>query len=162
MCALIEGLRLVALCLALIVMMLALAPAKSGFAQELTGKPRVLDGDTIEIAGQPIRLAGADAPPANAICGALGHEWRCGQEATFALAYAVAEHWVTCVPRDEDALGILVARCKVGPYDLAERMIADGWAMAVGGYDFAESIAKRERKGIWRDDYVPPPGWIRR
>ena len=29
---------------------------------EITGKPRIIDGDTIEIAGQRIRLYGIDAP----------------------------------------------------------------------------------------------------
>ena len=31
---------------------------------EITGKPRIIDGDTIEIAGQRIRLHGIDAPEA--------------------------------------------------------------------------------------------------
>jgi len=127
--------------------------------QDLTGKPRVFDGDTLEISGQLVRLAGVDAPPVDARCGLPGHTWRCGQEATFALAFAVAEHWVTCSPQGQYATGIIVARCKVGPYDLSERMVTEGWAMAVGGYGFAESLARRERRGIWRDGYVPPPGW---
>ena len=29
---------------------------------DITGKPRVIDGDTIEIAGERIRLHGIDAP----------------------------------------------------------------------------------------------------
>ena len=128
-------------------------------AQEISGVPRVIDGDTIEIAGQAIRLAGADAPPTGTLCGETGREWRCGEEATFALAYVVAEHWVTCTPHSEDAWGTLVAQCKVGPYDLAERMITDGWALAVGGYESEESFARGEQKGIWRDGYIPPTGW---
>jgi endonuclease YncB( thermonuclease family) len=134
-------------------------PMGSALGQELSGKPRVIDGDTLEIAGVAIQLAGADAPPANAICGYPGQQWRCGQEATFALAFAMAEHWVTCVPQQRGHNGIIVARCTMGPYDLAERMIGEGWAMATGGYSFEEDIARRERRGIWRDGYVPPPGW---
>lgn len=139
----------------------ALISLSADFAsgQELSGKPRVIDGDTLEIAGVMIRLAGADAPPADTICGHPGQQWRCGQEATFALAFAMAEHWVTCVPQHQDLNGIIVARCTMGPYDLAERMISEGWAMATAGYNFVEDVAKRERLGIWRDGYIPPPGW---
>ena len=43
-----------------ILAILILLPATG--AAEITGKPRVIDGNTIEIAGQRIRLHGIDAP----------------------------------------------------------------------------------------------------
>ncbi len=45
---------LIALALTLLLSTVALA--------DITGQPRVIDGDTIEIAGQRIRLHGIDAP----------------------------------------------------------------------------------------------------
>ncbi len=45
---------------------------------DITGKPRVIDGDTLEIAGERVRLHGIDAPESgqepSALCGlaALG------------------------------------------------------------------------------------------
>ncbi len=48
--------RLIPFALALLFLPLPLAWA------DITGQPRVLDGDTIEIAGQRIRLHGIDAP----------------------------------------------------------------------------------------------------
>jgi endonuclease YncB( thermonuclease family) len=103
----------------------------TSYAEEIISKPRVYDGDTLEIAGQLIRLAGADAPPADTLCGLPGNLLHCGQEASFALAYTVAEHWVTCTPQGQNADGTVFAQCKVGPYGLAERVITQGWAMAV-------------------------------
>lgn len=133
--------------------------ASSSRAQEVTGQPQVIDGDTIEIAGQAFRLAGADAPPANWICGRANQAWRCGMEAAMALEFEVAHHWVTCVPLPRQQGGVTLARCKVGPYDLAARVVLAGWAMAVEGYTFEQDIARREGKGIWRGGYVPPPRW---
>lgn len=128
-------------------------------AQEVSGKPSVIDGDTIEIAGQAFRFAGADAPPAEWICGPADRKWRCGMEAAMALEFEVAYHWVTCLPLSLERDGVVLARCKVGPYDLAARTVLAGWAMAVEGNTLEEDIARRAGKGIWRDGYIPPPRW---
>lgn len=141
--------------------MLSWFAASSSSAQEVTGKPRVIDGDTIEIAGQAFRLAGVDAPPIDWICGPANQEWRCGMEAAMALEFEVAYHWISCTPLLRHNDGITLARCKVGPYDLAARVVMAGWAMAVEGYALEEDIAKRAGKGIWRGGYIPPPRWRR-
>ncbi len=46
------------LAIALLIGLLWPTPARA----DITGKPRVIDGDTIEIAGERIRLHGIDAP----------------------------------------------------------------------------------------------------
>lgn len=137
------------------ILLVAAGPA----ADDFTGIPRVLDGDTLEIAGRLFRLEGADAPPDNALCGNPGREWRCGMEATMALSLEVAHHWVTCWPRGNDIDGIPFALCKAGPHDLAELSILAGWAMAGPGYTLQEQIARGQGKGIWRGGYIPPPRW---
>ena len=144
--------------LALGAMLGGFATASPG-AQEVTGKPRVVDGDTLEFAGLALRLAGADAPPSGWICGPAGQRWRCGMEAAMALEFDVARHWVTCTPLPREVDGVTLARCKLGPYDLAARVVLSGWAMAVEDYTFEQEIARREGKGIWRGGYIPPPGW---
>ena len=63
--------------------LLLLVPSVAG--TDITGKPRVIDGDTFEIAGERIRLHGIDAPETQQTCKDNdGKEWRCGQDATFA------------------------------------------------------------------------------
>ena len=52
-------------------------------ADDLKGKPRIVDGDTIEIGGTKIRLHGIDAPESKQTCQkADGSDYRCGEMAT--------------------------------------------------------------------------------
>lgn len=42
--------------------------ASPAFAAEITGIPRIVDGDTVEIGHVKIRLSGIDAPETDQIC----------------------------------------------------------------------------------------------
>ena len=55
----------------------------SAYADGITGKVRIINGDTVEVAGERIRLHGIDAPEAKQTCTAGGKTWHCGEEATF-------------------------------------------------------------------------------
>ena len=68
----------------------AIAPFAANSA-ELTGKPRIIDGDTIVIGDQRIRLHGIDTPEAKQTCQRQnGTEYRCGDMATFG---AIVKSW---------------------------------------------------------------------
>ncbi len=121
---------------------------------EITGKPRIIDGDTIEIARQRIRLHGIDAPEAAQTCVADNKRWPCGRNATLALSGMLSTNWVACRERDVDRYGRIVAVCNLaGPQglDVNAMMVAEGWALAYRrfstDYVEAETSAQRGTQG---------------
>jgi endonuclease YncB( thermonuclease family) len=69
-------------------------------AAEFTGRASIIDGDTIEIHGQRIRLFGIDAPESQQLCQAGDKPYRCGQQAALALSDHVGGRPVACEQRD--------------------------------------------------------------
>ena len=55
--------------------------AASAAAAEMTGPVRVIDGDTLDLAGTRVRLWGIDAPETRQTCeGRDGQTYECGRE----------------------------------------------------------------------------------
>ncbi len=57
---------------------------------DVAGTASVIDGDTIEVHGQRIRLHGIDAPESRQLCRLDGKPWQCGKDAANALAEKIA------------------------------------------------------------------------
>ena len=134
----------------------------------ISGTPTTIDGDTIEIAGQRIRLHGIDTPEKGQLCEADGMPWQCGQEAAIALADAIGRTWVDCIEQNRDRYGRVVAVCRFGGpsgRDIGAYMVEEGWALAYRKYsmDYVpnEDAAKAAGKGLWRGAFVAPWDWRR-
>ena len=98
----------------------AAAPA---WAAERTGAARVLDGDTLEIAGEKIRLYGIDAPELHQECkDTSGRPWPCGIRARSELRRIIGTDPVQCRVVSTDRYGRNIAVCEAGGRDLAEEM----------------------------------------
>ena len=128
------------------------------------GRASVIDGDTIEIRGQRIRLFGIDAPESRQTCtDAQGVAYRCGQKAAQALDYRISDGVVTCEPKDRDRYGRVVAVCRAYGEDLSAWMTGLGWALAFRRYSTqyvpAEELAERRKAGMWSGQFVPPWEW---
>lgn len=58
---------------------------------------RIVDGDTIELGGETIRINGIGAPEAGQVCTTPeGGSWRCGEAATDALSRLTDNARTTC------------------------------------------------------------------
>jgi endonuclease YncB( thermonuclease family) len=133
---------------------------------DITGEPRIVDGDTIVISNERIRLHGIDAPESKQSCTMNGKEWACGQEATKALVRYIGDQDVTCEGDKRDRYKRLIAVCFAGAHNLNAKMVSEGWALAYRKYskDYIvdEKQAKLTRRGIWMGEFLMPWVWRRR
>ncbi len=143
--------------------------AKDVPVSEISGRARVVDGDTLEISSQKIRLAGMDAPENDQVCrDATEKAYRCGREATEALARMVAGKNLLCRVTGADRYRRLLAQCAVtGTADIGLEMVRIGLATiydggpALPGYAAAEVGARRQKIGLWRGHFERPSAWRR-
>ncbi len=138
--------------------------ASPAFA-DVAGTASVIDGDTLEIHGQRIRLHGTDAPESRQLCYLVGKPWQCGNEAANALAEKIARRPVTCEDLGRDRYKRMVARCTVAGEDLEKWMVVNGWAVAYRRFSLdyvdEEADAQAARRGIWGSTFVKPWEWRR-
>ena len=154
--------RLLAFAVFLLLSTVALVNAQT----PIIGIASVIDGDTIEIHGQRIRLFGIDAPESRQLCvRPTGKRWRCGQQASFALADHIGRVTVRCEQRDIDRYHRVVAVCFRDAEALNRWMVANGWAVAYRRYslDYVtdEDTARRNRTNIWSGEFDMPWDWRR-
>jgi|HigsolmetaAR205D_1030408.scaffolds.fasta_scaffold03169_4 Micrococcal nuclease (thermonuclease) homologs len=140
-------------------LLLAMAQAIAGpsspagpLAHDISGRASVVDGDTLEIHGQRIRLWGVDAPESSQVCEHAGRRWRCGAQVANALADWIGQRTVSCVTLNRDRYGRAVARCQVGGEDIAGWLVERGYAWAYVRYSrhyvAAEARARLRKAGV--------------
>ena len=136
-------------------------PPFDGAGATLTGAvERVADGDTLEIGGQRIRLAGLDAPEWDQSCGtAAGRRWECGREAAARMRELVRGASLTCHAEGRDRYARLLARCLIDAEDIGELLVREGLAVANGRYRAAETEARGAGRGLWQGEFVSPAEW---
>jgi endonuclease YncB( thermonuclease family) len=131
----------------------------------IIGRATVVDGDTIDVGRQRIRLHGIDAPEGGQTCNdADGKRYLCGSKAAFALADFVGETNVRCTPLDRDQYGRIVARCFARETDVAAFLVKSGWALdwprySRRAYASEQQDAKNAKRGMWIGKFVEPWNW---
>lgn len=142
-----------------LIILISLLPAVA-HAQVFFGNATAIDGDTIEMGEQRIRLHGLDAVEAQQTCLRDDTPWECGKEARSVLAELLAGKSLQCQQRDVDAYGRTVATCKAAGRDIGELMVDAGYAVALtqysNAYVEAERRARSRNAGIWNSQFEAP------
>ena len=136
-------------------------------ANSISGRASVIDGDTIEIRDERIRLVSVDAPESRQTClDGRGGVWRCGQQAALALSDMIGNRPVDCLSQGRDQYGRILGQCSVSSVGLSAWLIENGWAVPYhdreGSHYPAARRAEDARRGIWAGSFEKPSEWRRR
>ena len=156
---------------------IAVALASPAGAQQtdkiLSGYGYAVDGNTLAIGADSVRIAGVMAPLLNQRGeDQIARSYPAGLYARDVLASFVAERPIACrvVPqrsKEKDAQGRYFGICAAGKtQDIGASLIKRGWAMVdrsgdtvvYGNYAELESLAKASRFGIWQGPIQLP--WL--
>ncbi|WP_245268994.1 thermonuclease family protein [Mesorhizobium sp. WSM2561] len=133
----------------------------------MQGRSSVIDGDTVEIAGQRIRFNGIDAPESRQYCDdAKGFEYPCGRRAAQALdEFLAASRPLRCSFVDRDRYGRLVGNCQRADARSVQRwLVEQGLALvwprySNGAFAAEKGSAKAAHRGVWQGRFDQPWDW---
>ena len=143
--------------------LLLLLPAMAE-AADITGVPKIREGDQILIGNTRIRLGGIDAPSVDQLClNTKGERWTCGVAARDELIKHTENKSWTCHARADRPprphRGALRRRRRGHP----EMAGANGWALSYTrvshDYDADEKAAREAKAGMWQGAFIAPWDW---
>ena len=137
------------------------------FAAEISGIPRIVDGDTVEIGQVKIRLSGIDAPETDQVClDAKAENWACGVAARDELIrHSHGQAW-ECTTTGTDQYRRSLANCFIEGEDVSKWMVRSGWALSFvrysHAYDTDEIAARDAHAGLWSGSFIASWDWRHR
>ena len=127
---------------------------------EMAGPALVIDGDTLEISGQRIRLEGIDAPESAQTCQTADTKvYPCGSQSTRALSQIIGHETIACESLGTDKYGRMLGICFLDGEDINRYMVESGNAWAFVKYSqryvWEEFKARTAKVGIWQGPAQP-------
>lgn len=133
------------------------------------GEAYAIDGDTISVRNQRLRLWGIDAPEKTQPClDAKGQMFACGTQSQDYLAKLIQGHPLTCQVADVDQHKRPVVHCRTRDtnQDINASMVSAGMAMAYTRFTPAfaqlEAKARAAKVGFWAGTWASPEEHRRR
>ncbi len=151
---------IVAICF-LVLLVLIAVKVNEGDRSEFRGAVRVVDGDTIVMDGERLRLAGLDAPEIYQACYFDKVEWMCGLAARDQLERLVRGADLVCKAGRRDKYRRPLVICKAGGIEINREMVRTGLAVDYGSYVEEAEMARAESLGLWASRFERPEIWRR-
>ena len=138
--------------------------------KSLSGKPKVVDGDTININDEKIRFSGIDAPESfyrgkKQVCYLNEKEVFCGELSKEKLKEKIGSNIISCKKeKNKDIYRRTLAECFVNGESLSTFLVRTGYAFDFVRYSkekYAkdEEYAKTNKLGIWNMKFEYPWEW---
>lgn len=144
-------------------------PSYKTSRKSLVGIAQVVDGDTIKINKNRIRLVGIDAPESKQKCFDKNNKkYFCGQMSTNFLKRIADKKQVECFYEKKDFYNRYLGNCYLGNKFLNLEMVRNGMAII---YDYkntdqefikAKKSAEEQRLGIWQGAFELPKNYRKR
>lgn len=139
-----------------------LGPSFASAGEKVSGPAKVVDGDTLIVAGKVVGLYGVAAPGLKETClNAKGRTYECGRVSAHALEHHIRQASLTCELRETDAYKRALAVCRLRQEDLGAWMVGLGHAVAdrrAQAYVRNETPAWGKRIGLWAGAFEDPTG----
>ena len=144
-------------------------------AEEISGIPKVVDGDTIHINNYKFRLEGIDAPEMRQLCKkesfkisfligfTFYKDYSCGKVSKEKLITKINTSEIKCISSSKDRYKRYIATCFKGKTNLNQWMVRNGFAIAYRRYSKKyvpdEVFAKENKLGLWQGKFMEPEKW---
>ena len=144
-------------------------------ADEISGIPKIIDGDTVHIKNFKFRLEGIDAPEIRQQCkkeflkisSLIGFtfykDYSCGKVSKEKLIKKINGSEIKCVFATKDRYKRYIATCFKGNTNLNQWMVKNGFAIAYKRYSkkyvLDEDFAKENKLGLWKGKFMSPEKW---
>ena len=157
------------------IIIIFLTMLSNSIAEEISGIPKVVDGDTIHINNYKFRLEGIDAPEMRQQCKkesfkisffiglTFYKDYSCGRVSKEKLITKIDTTEIKCISSSKDRYKRYIATCYKGKTNLNQWMVRNGFAIAYRRYSKKyvpdEVFAKENKLGLWQGKFTEPEKW---
>ena len=159
----------------LYILILFLTFFSNTLAEEISGVPKIVDGDTVHINDKKFRLEGIDAPEMRQQCKkesfkisflisfTFYKDYSCGRVSKEKLITKINTSEIKCISSSKDRYKRYIATCYKEKTNLNKWMVRNGYAIAYRRYSKKyvadEDFAKENKLGLWQGKFMKPEKW---